>query len=79
MCVLFLELIMFYNIFPDLSPDVPFVLIFVNFIYLALYETYLIYFSYTEDKVVLNFHGNIFFLSYTGGVRRATLPVTRLK
>ena len=32
--------------------------------------------SYTEDKVVLNFHGKRFFCLTQGGVRQATRPVT---
>jgi hypothetical protein len=32
--------------------------------------------SYTEDKVVLSFHGKIFFCLTQGGVRQATRPVT---
>ena len=30
--------------------------------------------SYTEDKVVLNFHGNFFFCLTQGGVRQANTP-----
>jgi hypothetical protein len=32
--------------------------------------------SYTEDKVVLNFHGKRFFCLTQGGVRQDTRPVT---
>jgi len=38
-----------------------------------------IYNSYTEDKVVLNFHGKRFFCLTQGDVRQATRPVTRQK
>ena len=37
----------------------------------------LIYNSYTEDKVVLNFHGKRFFCLTPPGVRQATRPVAR--
>jgi len=35
--------------------------------------------SYTEDKVVLNFHGKRFFFLTPPYVRQATRPVTRQK
>jgi hypothetical protein len=35
--------------------------------------------SYTEDKVVLSFHGKRFFCLTQGGVRQATCPVTHQK
>jgi len=38
-----------------------------------------IFLSYTEDKVVLNFHGKRLFCLTPPGVRQATRPVTRQK